>query len=545
MIGSRVFGGVIVALGSLAAPQALYALPARSVPALDEAKKAPSGDLLIGKIQIEGADALDIKFGFDSKVGIDAYVFPTEDRPGVASVIGIRGVVPGLKGKSGLSLLAFIHFYSDGAHFLEGQILNDSMTEPPGKVNATWHLEFRGEVVADGHGPILDECAIAFASGPPRFAPRADLWSAFTAGLPDPKKVSGVPRKDAEPVADPDPKPSTHAAGSPRSRYVAVAAAKYYFTQDDRYLARLMDYVIAQARRPYHLSEADGSPFLFSRHPEAWFVEGRPELKPYRDTFGRIALSKVELEAPPQNGWDHEHMNVEELYASYVLFGSRIARRELLLIAEQLLSTGYVREEGHTQHSARAFGWVARLLVRAHQVSGEERYLDGVRRMMDSVRKHAIMTGPYPAFIPQEPKADHMASEKFDTPFMIAVATSAIALYLKEAPKDDKARELLKFCGDLLVDQGYSREKGGFFYDFSCESKNKHGEGDSIDGVVIWIPSALVEVAAEMPEAERAKYLEPAKQVFQRQAANDWGKPSSTKYDEYYKWMLRAAREFQ
>ncbi len=451
---------------------------------LDDPPKAPAQDLLVGTIQIDGGDPLAIQFGAASKKGVDAYVFPTEDRPGVTSVIGLRGTVPGVGGKSGLHLIAFIHLYDDGAHFLEGEILNDAMMSPPGKVNATWHIEFGGAVVADGKGPILDECAIGFAAGDLRFAPRKDLWTAYTAGLPDPKKVTGVPLRDADPVADADPNPHTHATGSPRNRYVAVAAAKYYFTNDARYLSRLMDYTLAQARRPYHLSEPDGCPFQQSKHPEAYFIEGHPELQPYRDTFGRITLSKAELEAPPQNGWDPEHMNVEELYATYVLCGSRIARRELLLIAEQALSTKPVREENYYQSSARAFGWVCRLLVRAHQASGEERFLDGARRMMDSVRKHALMSGTYRALVPQKPKDDHIANEKFDTPFMIAVATSAIALYLKEDPKDEKARELLKFCGDLLVEQGYSRENGGFYYDFSAESSTKHGDGKSIDGVL-------------------------------------------------------------
>ncbi len=537
----------VLGWGSANAASAPSAPPLAQAPATPQPQEAPrgaSGDLLIGRITVDGAAPFDVRFGFDGSQGVKAFVFSTENRPGVATVIGGHGIVPAAAGRSGLTLLFFVHFYIDGAHFLEGQIANDAIADPPGKVNATWHLEFRGEVIADGKGEIADECAVGFHAGTPRYAPRIDLWSKYTSGLPDPKTLPTVDRKDAEPLADADPNPNTHAAGSPRNRYVAVEAAKYYFTEDVRYLARLADYVAAQARRPYHLSEIDGVPFRQAKYPESRFIEGRPEMKPYLTTFGRLALGTAALGAPPQNGWDHEHMNVEELYAAYVLCGSRIARREILLIAEQILTTPYVRDPGHSQHSARAFGWVARMLVRAHQVSGEDRYLDAVRTMMDSVRANGQMEGSYRSFVPQDPRNDHMPTEKFESPFMVAVAASAIALYLQEAPHDEQARELLRFCGDLLIDQGYSSDGGGFYYDYSVESGNKNGDGKAIDGVVLFITSALVEVAMEMSEDQREKYLGPARVVFGKQMENKWASPSAPE-PHFYKWLLRAARELR
>lgn len=125
---------------------------------------------------------------------------------------------------------------------------------------------------------------------------------------------------------------------------------------------------------------------------------------------------------------------------------------------------------------------------------------------------------------------------------MVSVAASAIALYLQVVPADEGARQLLKFCGDLIVDQGYSPTNGGFYYDYSVDSAKKGGDGKSIDGVAIWIPSALVEVAAEMPEEEREKYLAPARTVFEKQMAQDWSKPTKP---HFHSWLLRAAREFR
>lgn len=502
----------------------------------------PSGDLLIGRVAVTGGETKTIRFGFDGSEGIRAFSFSTEGRAGVAAVVGGHCRIPGANGTDGLTLVFFAHFYADGAHFLEGQILNDGMKAPTGAVEAEWRLEFRGQLVTEGKRELKDECGVGFHSGDPRYAPKLDAWALYTVGLPDPKTVKGIPKSDADPVADPDPHENTHKAGSPRNAYVAVDAAKFHFTDDERYLARLMDFVDAQARRPYHLSEADGTPFHFSRYPEAHFLEGKPERKPYRETFGRLGMTEPQLASPPQNGWDQEHLTVEELFAAYVLFGSRIARRELLLIAEQVLTKPNVKEPGYTQHSARAFGWTARVFVRAYQASGDERYLDAVRRMMDSVRKHAVMEGAYRAFVPQDPRNDHIADERWESPFMVAVAASAIALYLQVVPADERARELLGFCGDLLVDQGYSPTNGGFYYDYSVDSSKKSGDGASYDGVVLWIPSALVEVAAEMPEERREKYLGPARTVFQKQMQQDWSKPSQP---HFHKWLLRAAREFR
>jgi hypothetical protein len=506
--------------------------------------QAPSVDVLTGSIQVAGAEPLVVRFGFDGSAGVKAYTFATENRPGLSALVGAHGVTPGAGGRAGLTLIFFLHIYVDGGYFLEGQILNDTMKDPAGLVDAEWQLEFRGEVISSGKGPIHDQCGVGFHAGTPRYAPRLDLWTQYTVGLPDPRNVQGVPRASAEKPTDPDPNHNTHAAGSPRNRYVAVEAAQYYFTDDQRYLDRLMDFVDAQARRPYHLGEADGTPFRHALYPEAWFIEGRPELKPYRETFGRISLTEPQRAAPPQNGWDHEHMNVEELYAAYVLFGSRIARRELLLIAEQLMSTNYVRTEGYTQHSGRAFGWVARMLVRAHRASGEDRYIDAVRRMLASLRKNAVMDGAYRGLVPQAPKGDHMKDERWESPFMVAIAASAIALYLEAEPEDEGARELLRFCGDLLVDQGYSPTNGGFYYDYAVDSGNKGGDGTATNGVVLFIPSALVEVAAEMPEEARAKYLEPARRVLEAQRKEPWASPSHPDA-HFHKWMLRAVREFQ
>ncbi len=493
-------------------------------------------------VQVQGAAPTVMSYGLDGSQGLVVYALSPEGRPGVVAVIGGYGRSAGPEGKAGLSVLFFVHFYADAKGYLEAQILNDAIEGAPGFVTASYEVTFQGSVIAKGTAEFADQTGIGVLGGTLRYAPRSDLVERYAAGLPDPKALAGIGRQDAEKVDDPDPVKNTHQTGSPRNRYVAVQAAKYLFTQDERYLARLMDFVLAQARRPYHLSEKTGEPFLHEKHREAVFFEGRPTLKPNLETFGRMLMSPAQSRASDRNGWDHEHMHVEELYAAYLMCGSRVARRELVLIAEELLSTPYVREQGRHQHSARAFGWVARMFVRAYQATGEARYLDAVRRMMASLRAHWQPDGPFPCLLAQEPRGDHMPDERWESPFMVAVAASAIALYLREKPDDAEALKLLEFCGDLLVDQAYSPEKGGFYFDYSVESSKKTGDGSVTNGVVLFIPSPLVEVAELLPPEKREKYLAPARRIYTANRQEKWGKPSS---EEFFRWFLRAAKEFE
>ena len=85
----------------------------------------------------------------------------------------------------------------------------------------------------------------------------------------------------------------------------------------------------------------------------------------------------------------------------------------------------------------------------------------------------------------------------------------------------------------------------GLEYEKQGDDHEKTGEGKSYDGVVLFIPSPLVDVAEEMPEGQRAKYLDPARRVFQAQRKEQWGSPGDKRYDAYCRWLLRAAREFE
>jgi len=508
--------------------------------AVTQAGASDPGALLDVSIRVDGAADSQFSYGLASSSGFRVFALSPEDRPGVVAVVGGHGRTAAIRGKAGLTVLFFLHFYQSRQMFLELQILNDSIEDPPGKVSAEWTVTMGGAVLSDGKGDFADETGLTLFGGRVLPAPRVDLLAELLATMPEPGGIAGVPASGKK-LGDPDSIKNTHQTGSPRNRWIAIEAARFLATEDAGHIDRMFDFVAAQGRRPYHLSEPSGAPFLFANYPTAHFIEGKPELKAHRETFGRMSLPPTAFATGGRNGWDHEHMNVEEFYASYVLTGSRVARRELVLIAEQLLSTRYVKDAGQHQHSARAFGWVARLLIRAGQATGETRYRDGVRRMMGSLKEHWQPSGAYKALVPQEPRGDHMPTERWESPFHVAVATSALALYDRVYPGDVDATELLFFCADLLVDQGYSPTNGGFYYDYSVESGNKNGDGKQTKGVALWIASPLVEAAWAAPADKKAKYLEPARRLWDANRIEAWGKPSS---DIYWRWFLPAAKEF-
>lgn len=502
---------------------------------------AASAPILDVTVSVQGAGESRFTYGLTASSGVRVFALSTEGRPGIQAVVGGHGRTASVGGKSGLTFLFFLHFREDRSMFLEAQLLNDAIAAPPGRVQAAWDVALQGKSVASGKQAFADETGVTIFAGGARPAPRSDLVAGLLATMPSPPTgIRGVPSPGRR-AGDADPVRNTHQTGSPRNRWIAVEAARFLASNDEGHLERLLDFVAAQARRPYHLSEANGEPFLQSKYPTAAFIEGKPELRAHRETFGRMALPKAAFDAGGFNGWDHEHMNVEELYAAYALLGSRVARRELVLIAEQLLSTRYVKDEGQHQHSARAFGWVARLMVRAAQATGEPRYREGVRRMMGSLKKHWQPDGAYKALVPQDPRGDHMPDERWESPFHVAVATSALALHLRQFPDDAVARELLTFCGDLLVDQGYSAKNGGFYYDYSVESARKNGDGKQTKGVALWICAPLVEVAWAQPADARQKYLAPARRLWNANRTEDWGKPAD---DVYWRWFLPAVKEF-
>lgn len=491
---------------------------------------APGGDeepaggaFLEIELGVGGAAPVTLSYGYEGATGLRVFSFGNEGRPGVAAVIGGTGRTPGPNGQSGVGILFFIHLFEDARSFVEVQLLNDAMVEPPGRVAVTYRLSHLGELFAEGSTELLDQTGLHFSGGTPRFAPRQGLQDAYLRHLPDLKQFGAAPPVAAAPFEVPLPPQRSAAA----LRFLAAGDP-----EDAAALRALLDGVRRSSERPFHLSRPNGEPFFQRQHPEAYFVAGRPEMKPYRETFDRILMIPDQLGNLGEPGWDAERLDGEELYAAYALLGSRLARRELVLLAEELLATAMVREELRQVPSAAEFAAAARLLVRAFQASGQDRYLDGVRRMLASLESYRVTAEPFRALAPRRPPASggDLGAEAFERTADVAAAALAIALFLEQSPGDRRALALLEFCGDLIVEQGTPKEGNGFYDAYSIESQARSGSGAALEGAAIVIPAALVAVARSLPETSREKYLAPARRAYQSVREEPWARPGTDLY---------------
>lgn len=506
---------------------------------LDEPKDVDpaSRPFLEVEIQVQEEDSQLFSYGFDESNGWTVYSFSTQGRPGVAAVVGGYGRTSAPIDSGGISVLFFIHFFEDARSFVEVQLLNDVMEVPPGRVPVRHKITMSGDVLSEGSGLLADQAGLMVWGGELRFAPHEDLLAQLKRQLPTGEDAPGPGLITLTAVEDPDPHRDTGLAGFGRTRLFSPDAVRYLLSEDSGHLDRLMGFVAAQARRPYHLSSSDGEPFFQDRYPEASFVGGRPESRVYQETFGRMLLTADQLDAGGFDGWDAGHLSTEDLYAAYVLVGSRLARRGLVLIAEQLLSTTAVGEERSPQRSARHFGWSARTLMRAYQATGQDRYRIAVRRMMGSLKGGWLDEGPFRALVPQAPDAEVLGGERFERPADVAIAASAIALYLQESPGDPDALELLEFCGDLLVERGHSPDAGGFFQAYSAESDRKAGDGTLVRDEMLAVPTGLIAVARLVDEEKRERYRGVARGVYSRLIAEGVAVGS----EEWCRWLVPVA----
>ena len=503
------------------------------------------GPLFEAEVDIEevSGPAQKFTFGVDKVSGVKAVALTHEGRPGLGAVIAGHAETLGPGGRSGMTLLFFVYIYSDGGTFVEAQLLNDAIDSPPGRLRARYEFRHRGEVMgrSDGH-TFHDQTGVCHVGGDVRSVPRHDLLTRYVAGLPPiVLSDSRIDTSDAGPREDPDPTPAG-AGGWERNRYHAVEAVKFLFTRDARYLERLVDFAAAQARRPYHLSEKNGEPFLAARYPDVQIVGGRPALRIADDPLGRDELEEEQRSGGAHDGWDPAFLTVEELYAAYVLSGSRVARREMVLIAEGLLTTPAVQERGQRHESARTFGWIARTLVHAYRATGAVRYLDAVQRMMVGLDDHRIVKGNRPALVPQSPSEDGLPDGRWESPFHVAIAAAGLAMYLEERPDDELARELLVFCGDLLVDRGFEPKRGGFYDAYGIDRNDRVGNGRRIGGEAMMICAPLLHVTDHVPEESRARYADAARRLYE---ANRQERRARIESDQFFRWFLRAARDFR
>ncbi|MFT7463906.1 MAG: hypothetical protein ACI9EF_002254, partial [Pseudohongiellaceae bacterium] len=285
---------------------------------------------------------------------------------------------------------------------------------------------------------------------------------------------------------------NTHQTGSPRNR-LSVYLEALQSGRDDLFRWAEARAWHAMDLRPYHI---DG--FLASEHPDANLYEGIPHSNepPSRrlgrsEIPGRFPEYKTGLpeKGHNYNGFDPEHMTLDDVYECWLLSGSWQALDALRSAGEAMLTWKEVIPNGDI-HSARSFGWTLRALVQVYRATGEARYIDAARLL---VSRADAERGKGPVKYMQRMKADsrHMADQESESPFMVAVALHGLSAYWHETADPlvpPMAADLSDFCMSAFRGTGFAA-------DMPLDGPSLQGQADSPLGVSAWIPGGLAAAA--------------------------------------------------
>jgi hypothetical protein len=284
---------------------------------------------------------------------------------------------------------------------------------------------------------------------------------------------------------------NTHQSGSPRNRLSVFLEA---VQSGDAGLFRW-----AQSRawhamdlRPYHIDGFDAD-----EHPKANLYEGIPHSNeaPARrlgrsEMAGRFPEWKTGLPAKGHgyNGFDPEHMTLDDVYECWLLTGSWPALSALRSAGEAMLTWKELVPDG-TIHSSRTFGWTLRALVQVFRATGEARYLEAARRYVARADDERGK-GDVKYLRSNKPDGRHIADKAWDDPWMVAVALHGLAAYWQETG-DERVPPMLfdltEFC--LSAYRGT-----GFLPDVPLDGSPIPGEAQSM-GTSSWVPGGLAAAA--------------------------------------------------
>lgn len=233
---------------------------------------------------------------------------------------------------------------------------------------------------------------------------------------------------------------NTHATGSPRNRLTWFD--RFMTCGGDAWFERAEIFALhSMALRTYHVAG-----FVASEHPNAILGEGMPAW-PGTDMLGRdqipASLAPYKQGIPPGgsgwNGYDGEHMMVDDLYEYYLVTGSRDARLALERIGEGMLSWKHTIDPDKPIPSSRFIGWVLRAMMKIWQVTGDQRILDQAKKMVTIADKYrgkapSDETGIVYHYLARSiySLGSHNMVEDYDCPWQIGVGIYGFASYYHE-----------------------------------------------------------------------------------------------------------------
>ena len=285
---------------------------------------------------------------------------------------------------------------------------------------------------------------------------------------------------------------NTHSSGSPRNK-LSVFLEGMQSGRADLYQWNIARAWHAMDIRPYHIRG-----FRAADAPWANLYEGTPHgnNKPGQ-TLGRHGMDKrypeykegIPWGGHGYNGFDPEHMTLDDVYECYLLTGSWLALDALRSAGEAMLTWKELVDGGYI-HSSRTFGWTLRALIQVYRATGEEHYLAAARRYVAKADAERGK-GEVKYLRRMRPDPRHLANEHYDPPFMVAVALHGLSAYYDETGDPivpPMAADLVSF---LLT--GYTEQ--GFVPDLPTDRVPTKLRVTSNLGVTTWVPGAIAAAA--------------------------------------------------
>lgn len=280
----------------------------------------------------------------------------------------------------------------------------------------------------------------------------------------------------------------TTVSGSPRNR-LSVFLEAIQSGRREPYTLALARARHAMDLRPYHIRG-----FSADEYPQANLHQGVPhpnepaELRLGRTGIpGRFPEYKAGLPAKGHgyNGFDPEHMTLDDVYECYLLTGDWVALDALRSAGEAMLTWRYVMPGGNL-FSSRIVGWTLRALVQVHRATDDPRYLEAAADMVaraDAERgrgpvKYLRTLGPDPRRLPDE---------RSEAPWMVAIAMHGLAAYWYET-RDPVVPPMLRDLTSFVM--GAWRGDGFVGY-LPVDAPWTGGRESQPLGTSQWIPGAL------------------------------------------------------
>lgn len=289
---------------------------------------------------------------------------------------------------------------------------------------------------------------------------------------------------------------STHATGSPRNRLTWFD--RFMTCGGDAWFERAEIFALhSMALRTYHLPG-----FVATEHPNAILGEGMPSW-PGTDMLGRdqipASLAPYKQGIPPGgsgwNGYDGEHMMVDDLYEYYLMTGSRDALLALKRIGEGMLSWKHIIDPNKPIPSSRFIGWVLRAIVKIWQVTGDPRHLELAAKLVFVADKYrgktpSVETGIVYRYLARSiySLGSHNMVEDYDCPWQIGVGIYGFASYYRET-LDPVALQIMAELGNYVAD--YATIGLVPVEAIECDDHAVINPKPSNDGVNMWLASSL------------------------------------------------------